>query len=58
MSLLRRIAYRDGTPLPGPGIDPDGYETTALMIKGKLFDRKVVDIEFRVSAVEPLFYHR
>ncbi|PPQ98586.1 hypothetical protein CVT26_013769 [Gymnopilus dilepis] len=48
---LRRLAYEEGSPLPGPKVDPDGwYFQKAVQIEGTLFNSQSarVDCKWRL----------
>ncbi|KAJ7707366.1 hypothetical protein B0H17DRAFT_1032510 [Mycena rosella] len=56
-SPLRQLAYREGTELLGPKIDPDGWKVLQpLKVKGKLFDAKEVVVECTLAIAIPLSY--
>ena len=49
-SALRQEAYNNGTPLPGPDGDPEGWKVLPpVQIKGTLFTTKPVEIQCTVS---------
>lgn len=49
-SLLRRLAYQENSPLPGPDNDPDGWEILPpIPIRGKAFGVRVIEAMCTVS---------
>lgn len=53
-SVLRQLAYREGTPLVGPQGDPDGWKVLPpVKVAGTVFDAREVELECIVS---PTFY--
>ena len=51
-SPLRLQAYKDGSPIPGPTTDPDGWKTfPPVDIKGELFKTRKVAATYSVRGV-------
>jgi hypothetical protein len=49
-SLLRQLAYREHTLLPGPESDPDGWKTLhPVVIRGSIFNARHVSATCKVS---------
>ncbi|KZT38176.1 hypothetical protein SISSUDRAFT_1129008 [Sistotremastrum suecicum HHB10207 ss-3] len=58
-SLLRQEAYSQGTPPPGPMVDPEGWFTMApAKIVGKVFHTEHAEITAVLSLAKPLVYTR
>jgi len=58
-SLLRQLAYQEGTPLPGPSCDPDGWKTLQpLIARGTMFKSRQVEVRCTLSLAKPLSYGR
>ncbi|KAF8802490.1 hypothetical protein BYT27DRAFT_7172935 [Phlegmacium glaucopus] len=56
-SSLRRLAYEEGTPLPGPTIDPTGWHAQKqIRIQGKMFKSRSVDMGCTLFLAKPLCY--
>ncbi|KAK0446289.1 hypothetical protein EV421DRAFT_1933444 [Armillaria borealis] len=56
-SPLRQLALREGSLLPGPNIDPEGWQTSEpIKISGVLFNTKRVEAECTLSIAKPLSY--
>lgn len=56
-SPLRLQAYKDGSPIPGPTTDPDGWKTfPPVDIKGELFKTRKVAATYSLSIAAPLIY--
>ncbi|KAK0500298.1 hypothetical protein EDD18DRAFT_1149347 [Armillaria luteobubalina] len=54
---LRQLALREGSPLLGPNIDPEGWQTSEpIKISGVLFNTKRVEAECTLSIAKPLSY--
>jgi hypothetical protein len=49
-SLLRQLAYRERTPLSGPDVDPEGWKTSSVTIRGKIFNDHLVEVQCMVSS--------
>ena len=48
-SVLRQLAYREGTPLVGPEGDPEGWKVLApVKVAGTIFDARKVELECTV----------
>ena len=46
-SVARQLAYTEGTPLPGPTVDPDGWQTLPeVMAYRELLGRRKVEVPF------------
>ncbi|KZT41695.1 hypothetical protein SISSUDRAFT_234732 [Sistotremastrum suecicum HHB10207 ss-3] len=58
-SLLRQIAYQEQSPLCGPEIDPEGWETLEpVRFEGTLFNVQSFTMTCRLSLAKPLVYTR
>ncbi|KJA20505.1 hypothetical protein HYPSUDRAFT_784216 [Hypholoma sublateritium FD-334 SS-4] len=56
---LRRLAYAQGTPLPSPHIDPDGWHAFGdIQLTGTLFKSRPLDVECTLFLAKPLQYTR
>ncbi|KAJ7094264.1 hypothetical protein C8R44DRAFT_814125 [Mycena epipterygia] len=56
-SLMRQLAYKEGSELIGPEGDPTGWKILQpLKFKGKLFDAKEVDVECTLAIATPLSF--
>ncbi|KAF9048579.1 hypothetical protein BJ165DRAFT_1032607 [Panaeolus papilionaceus] len=56
---LRQMAYHDGDPILGPSIDPDGWTAVEpVRIKGKLFQKRLVEVTCKLYIANPLSYTR
>ena len=54
-SVARQQAYIQGSPLPGPAEDPDGWQTLPkVMVYGKLPRRPEVEVECTLSFAKPV----
>ena len=54
-SVARQKAYVQGSPLPGPAADPDGWQTLPkVMVYGKLPGRPEVEVECTLSLAKPV----
>ena len=53
--LLRAMAYREGIPLLGPAIDPEGWHALEpVKVRGKLFNNRTVEVECTVSLISTM----
>ncbi|KAF9461996.1 hypothetical protein BDZ94DRAFT_1126652, partial [Collybia nuda] len=58
-SIPRQLAYRDNSPLPGPGSDPDGwFSLPSTIIYGEIYERHGIPVEYNLSLARPLCYTR
>ncbi|EDR05590.1 uncharacterized protein LACBIDRAFT_302914 [Laccaria bicolor S238N-H82] len=58
-SVARQQAYIQGSSLPEPAADPDGWQTLPkVMVYGKLPRRPEVEVECTLSLAKPLCYTR
>jgi len=58
-SHLRREAYANGSPVPGPDADPEGWFTLPpAVIAGKLFHNEHAEVTATLSLAKPLVYAR
>jgi len=58
-SILRQIAYQEGTPLLGPTIDPDGwFSTDTVNIQAKVFNTRTAKVGCTLFLAKPLSYTR
>ncbi|KAF5372740.1 hypothetical protein D9615_010121 [Tricholomella constricta] len=58
-SLLRQLAYQQGTSLAGPHSDPDGWKSLRVVTARGLMDRnRQVEVQCVVSLAKPLSYTR
>ncbi|KZP29748.1 hypothetical protein FIBSPDRAFT_926890 [Athelia psychrophila] len=56
-SPLRSLAYRDGTAIPGPDQDPEGWITLpSVLVKGSIFSTRDIQIKATLSLAAPLSY--
>lgn len=56
-SPLRQLAFREGSPLPGPNVDPEGWQTSKpIKLSGVLFNTKRIEAECTLSVAKPLSY--
>ncbi|PCH42080.1 hypothetical protein WOLCODRAFT_54320, partial [Wolfiporia cocos MD-104 SS10] len=56
-SLLRQVAYREGTPLIGPDHDSEGWEMPApVVIIGSLFSTRQIELRCSLAVARPLSY--
>lgn len=54
-SVARQLAYTEGTPLPGPTVDPDGWQTLPeVMVCGELLGRRKVEVGCTLSLAKPV----
>jgi len=54
-SVARQQAYIQGSPLPGPAADPDGWQTLPkVMVYGKLPRQPNVEVECTLSLAKPV----
>jgi hypothetical protein len=48
-SMIRQLAYKEGSVLLGPGGDPAGWKVLdPVTIKGTLFDTKAIEVKCTV----------
>lgn len=58
-SVARQLAYTEGSPLPGPTVDPEGWHTLPkVMVCGELLGRRKVEVGCTLSLAKPLCYTR
>lgn len=58
-SVARQLAYSEGSPLPGPTVDPEGWHTLPkVMVCGELLGRRKVEVGCTLSLAKPLCYTR
>nr|GAT51378.1 predicted protein [Mycena chlorophos] len=58
-SALRQLAYRQGTPLSGPEMDPTGWELLQpFTIRGTAFNTRRVEATCQLTLAKPLCYTR
>ncbi|KAK2460956.1 hypothetical protein APHAL10511_007426 [Amanita phalloides] len=57
-SFLRQLAYREGTPLPGPSCDPDGWKTLQPVVVHGMLKARQVEVRCSLSLAKPLSYAR
>ncbi|KAJ7170804.1 hypothetical protein C8R43DRAFT_944647 [Mycena crocata] len=58
-SLLRQLAYRENTLLPGPEVDPAGwYTSSTAVIRGTVFKTRQATVHCMLSLANPLSYTR
>ncbi|KAJ7285159.1 hypothetical protein C8J57DRAFT_1290587 [Mycena rebaudengoi] len=58
-SLLRALAYRDNSILPGPDVDPEGWKTSSMaVVRGLVFKTRPVAVHTTLSLANPLSYTR
>ncbi|KAF7316705.1 hypothetical protein HMN09_00403600 [Mycena chlorophos] len=58
-SPLRQMAYRQNGPVPGPDMDPNGWQQlSAVSISGKIFNNRRLTMSAVLSLAKPLSYTR
>ncbi|KAL1727881.1 hypothetical protein EV714DRAFT_253423 [Schizophyllum commune] len=58
-SIFRQIAYQQGTHIPPPSADPEGWHTRRnIHIRGTLFRTREVELSCQISLAKPLMYTR
>ncbi|KAJ7364223.1 hypothetical protein DFH08DRAFT_682227 [Mycena albidolilacea] len=58
-SLLRQLAYREGSILPGPEVDPAGWKTSSTaVVRGTIFKSRQAAVHCMLSLANPLSYTR
>jgi hypothetical protein len=58
-SILRQLAYQEGTPLPGPSSDPDGWKSLQpVTSRGTMFKSHQVEVQCTLSLAKPVSYTR
>ncbi|KAJ7761955.1 hypothetical protein DFH07DRAFT_739629 [Mycena maculata] len=58
-SVLRQLAYRENSMLPGPEVDPVGWKTSPTsVIRGTVFKTRQVAVHCILSLANPLSYTR
>lgn len=58
-SMLRQLAYQEGSPLLPPEMDPEGWRTLpTLPVRGKIFNSHPVHLDVNLSLASPLSYTR
>ncbi|KAJ7158556.1 hypothetical protein C8R46DRAFT_394511 [Mycena filopes] len=58
-SLLRQLAYRENSLLPGPEVDPAGWKTSSpAVIRGSIFKTRQATVHCMLSLANPLSYTR
>ncbi|KAF8896104.1 hypothetical protein BD779DRAFT_1667956 [Infundibulicybe gibba] len=56
-SPLRQLAYQENSPLMGPAIDPEGWQTLgSVNMRGRVFNQRPIDIKCTLSLAKPLCY--
>ncbi|KAA1477189.1 hypothetical protein DENSPDRAFT_884883 [Dentipellis sp. KUC8613] len=56
-SALREVAYREGSALPGPQEDPEGWKVlSAVELKGHLFGSRPVALTYTLAIAAPLSF--
>jgi len=56
-SSLRQQAYSEGSPLPGPDIDPEGWKVLpSTIVQGKLFGTRHAELECTLALAAPCKY--
>ncbi|KZV89373.1 hypothetical protein EXIGLDRAFT_771815 [Exidia glandulosa HHB12029] len=56
--LSRSHAYNNGTPIPGPEVDAEGWSSFRSSCSGDFFSRREVNIDCEFSLAAPLEYAR
>ncbi|KAL1738217.1 hypothetical protein HDZ31DRAFT_7623, partial [Schizophyllum fasciatum] len=58
-SIFRQIAYQQGTQIPPPSADPEGWHTRKhVLVRGTLFRARQVELSCQLSLARPLTYTR
>ncbi|KAF8905075.1 hypothetical protein CPB84DRAFT_1845157 [Gymnopilus junonius] len=58
-SILRQIAYQEGTAVLGPIIDPDGwFSTDPINVQVKMFNTRTIKVGCTLFLAKPLSYTR
>ncbi|KAJ7707530.1 hypothetical protein B0H17DRAFT_918282 [Mycena rosella] len=58
-SMLRQMAYRQNTILPGPDVDPAGWTTSSTaVVRGTIFKSHQAAVHCMLSLANPLSYTR
>ncbi|KAG6812365.1 hypothetical protein H0H92_003176 [Tricholoma furcatifolium] len=58
-SMLRQIAYQQGTSLPGPNADPEGWKTLRpVSARAVMYRSQKVEVQCQLSLARPLSYTR
>ncbi|KAJ7104001.1 hypothetical protein B0H15DRAFT_808037 [Mycena belliarum] len=58
-SLLRQLAYRENSLLPGPAVDPAGWSTSSTaVVSGTVFKTRQANVHCMLSLANPLSYTR
>ncbi|TRM64338.1 hypothetical protein BD626DRAFT_491497 [Schizophyllum amplum] len=58
-SIYRQIAYQQGTHIPSPLADPEGWHTRRdVLVRGTLFCARQVELTCQLSLARPLTYTR
>ncbi|THH15557.1 hypothetical protein EW146_g4933 [Bondarzewia mesenterica] len=56
-SPLRTLAYCEGTPLPGPEADPDGWKVyPPILVTGTLFNTRSPEVQCTLAIATPFTY--
>ncbi|KAF8905076.1 hypothetical protein CPB84DRAFT_1772347 [Gymnopilus junonius] len=59
LPALRHLSYREGVPLLGPTIDPEGWFSEApVTAKGTIFSNRTVHVSCTLCLAKPLCYTR
>ncbi|KAK7016286.1 hypothetical protein R3P38DRAFT_3321389 [Favolaschia claudopus] len=58
-SLLRQLAYRENSLLPGPDVDPVGWKASStVVVRGTVFKTRPAAVHCMLSLANPLSYTR
>ncbi|KAG7447131.1 uncharacterized protein BT62DRAFT_1004707 [Guyanagaster necrorhizus] len=58
-SILRQLAYRGNSPLPGPEVDPEGrQQLPPALLNGTIFKDREVELQCLFYLAKPLSYTR
>ncbi|KIY51797.1 hypothetical protein FISHEDRAFT_36554 [Fistulina hepatica ATCC 64428] len=58
-SMLRQISYQQGTPIPGPQFDPEGWHICPSVVsRGCVFKSRHIEVRCTLALALPLAYTR
>ncbi|KAL0954347.1 hypothetical protein HGRIS_003341 [Hohenbuehelia grisea] len=58
-SMLRQLAYQEGCPLPGPEVDPEGWQILPPFVaRGVVFSARMAEARCHLAIAKPLSYTR
>ncbi|KAK7005954.1 hypothetical protein R3P38DRAFT_3040562 [Favolaschia claudopus] len=57
-SPLRQLAYQENSPLFGPEVDPEGWLSQSVTVRGIVFASRQIEATITLSLAKPLCYTR